>query len=70
MNFTLSQQEAIEARGDTLVMAGAGTGKTRVSIALVDVLQRVEFAHFSRDPRREVRCVELRDRTDPALARQ
>jgi ATP-dependent helicase/nuclease subunit A len=32
MNFTPAQREAIAARGDTLVIAGAGTGKTRTLV--------------------------------------
>ena len=29
-SFTIAQQDAIAARGNVLVVAGAGTGKTRV----------------------------------------
>ena len=32
-NLTLSQQRAIAARGNVLVMAGAGTGKTHTLVA-------------------------------------
>ena len=32
-SLTLSQQQAVDARGNVLVMAGAGTGKTKTLVA-------------------------------------
>ena len=40
-----------------------------LDIFLLDERQRVEVLHFARDPRRELRRVELGDRADAALAR-
>jgi ATP-dependent helicase/nuclease subunit A len=42
MNFTPQQQQAIAARGNVLVMAGAGTGKTRTLVERCLALLREE----------------------------
>src|ERR1019366_311875 len=40
-SLTLSQQQAVDARGNVLVMAGAGTGKTKTLVArCLDCLDR------------------------------
>jgi ATP-dependent helicase/nuclease subunit A len=44
-SLTKSQQKAVEARGNVLVMAGAGTGKTRTLVArCLDCLERERAA--------------------------
>jgi ATP-dependent helicase/nuclease subunit A len=44
-SLTESQQKAVEARGNVLVMAGAGTGKTKTLIArCLDCLDRERAA--------------------------
>ena len=76
-SFTASQQAGIEARGNTLVMAGAGTGKTRTLVercaqALLREPPRVELdallvVTFTEAAAREMR-ERLRSRLEQAHA--
>ncbi|HEU6448789.1 MAG TPA: UvrD-helicase domain-containing protein [Verrucomicrobiae bacterium] len=72
-NLTPSQQAAIAARGNVLVMAGAGTGKTRTLIArCLDVLEneRVALDDILIVTFTEAAAAEMRERLRLALEKK
>ena len=70
INFEAEICEHLAANGWLYAEEDAADYDYQLAFFPVDVLQDVEAAHFTGDPRRKVRSVELRDRSDAALAGQ
>lgn len=75
MNFTLAQEQAVSARGNVLVVAGAGTGKTRTLVerclhCLVEEAPRASLDEMLMVTFTEAAAAEMRQRIRARLEEQ